>query len=83
MVPELTAFADEQLDIRSETFVAWHISEIANRMLALLYPAFFDWHDRTDVADECNDHLRSRYPTGLATLLQKIHFATSYRGHRA
>lgn len=74
LMPELVALANQQLNINGDTYVAWHISEIANRVLAMLYPAFFDWHEWTDDSDECDDHLRSHDPSVIAPsiLLQRV-----------
>ena len=63
---EVVTLAEEQLNIAGDTYVAWHLSEIVNRVLAILYPKFFDWHQWTTNADERNDHLRSRGKSELA-----------------
>ena len=69
---EVVTLAEEQLNIAGDTYVAWHLSEIANRVLAILYPKFFDWHQWTTNADERNDHLRSRGKSELAPAIHRV-----------
>ena len=69
LMPELVTLAENRLNITSETFVSWHLSEVSNRVLAVLYPVFFDWHTWSTDADESNDHIRARTNSELAPVI--------------